>query len=66
MPKMATQIYNLGFTWNSWGLDNIITELCSSIAHTTALILRSLTLQMIQGHLKIFLIAEGPSLRYRQ
>ena len=58
MPKMATQIYNLGFTWNSWGLDNI--------AHTTALILRSLTLQMIQGHLKIFLIAEGLSLRYRQ
>ena len=60
MPKMATQIYNLGFTWNSLGLDN------SSIAHTTALILRSLTLQMIQGHLKIFLIAEGLSLRYRQ
>ena len=60
MPKMATQIYNLGFTWNSWGLDNII------IAHTTALILRSLTLQMIQGHLKILLIAEGLSLRYRQ
>ena len=64
MPKMATQIYNLGFTWNSLGLDK--TELCSSIAHTTALILRSLTLQMIQGHLKIFLIAEGLSLRYRQ
>ena len=60
MPKMATQIYNLGFTWNSWGLDK------NNIAHTTALILRSLTLQMIQGHLKIFLIAEGLSLRYRQ
>ena len=60
MPKMATQIYNLGFTWNSWGLD------INNIAHTTALILRSLTLQMIQGHLKIFLIAEGLSLRYRQ
>ena len=59
MPKMATQIYNLGFTWNSWGLDK-------NNAHTTALILRSLTLQMIQGHLKIFLIAEGLSLRYRQ
>ena len=63
MPKMATQIYNLGFTWNSWGLDK---NYCFSIAHTTALILRSLTLQMIQGHLKIFLIAEGLSLRYRQ
>ena len=62
MPKMATQIYNLGFTWNSWGLD----KNNSSIAHTTALILRSLTLQMIQGHLQIFLIAEGLSLRYRQ
>ena len=44
----------------------IVGDWINYIAHMTALILSSLTVQMIQGQLRIFLIAEGLSLRYRQ